>query len=86
MEEMWSRQLVHMFVSPLRPHELVVSHFTMAAFRVVIGVRVRPRCAPATAFVAADPGRRGEQWVQWALCDAATELDPAWDRTMLVNL
>jgi ABC-2 type transport system permease protein len=38
MEEMWSRQLGHLFVSPLRPHELVVSLFTMAAIRVVIGV------------------------------------------------
>lgn len=31
----------------------------------------------ATAFAAADPGRRDEQWVQWALADAATELDAA---------
>jgi ABC-2 type transport system permease protein len=38
MEEMWSRQLGHLFVSPLRPHELEVSLFTMAAIRVVIGV------------------------------------------------
>jgi ABC-2 type transport system permease protein len=27
MEEMWSRHLGHLFVSPLRPHELVASLF-----------------------------------------------------------
>lgn len=31
----------------------------------------------ATGFVAGDAGRRGEQWVQWALADAATDLDAA---------
>ena len=38
MEEMWSRHLGHLFVSPLRPHELVVSLFTMSLIRVLIGV------------------------------------------------
>ncbi|MCX4244675.1 acyl-CoA dehydrogenase family protein [Paraliomyxa miuraensis] len=31
----------------------------------------------AAEFVAGDAGRRGQQWVQWALADAATELDAA---------
>jgi ABC-2 type transport system permease protein len=38
MEEMWSRHLGHLFVSPLRPHELVFSLFTMSLIRVLIGV------------------------------------------------
>jgi ABC-2 type transport system permease protein len=38
MEEMWSRQLGHLFISPLRPYELVISLFTMSVIRVLIGV------------------------------------------------
>jgi ABC-2 type transport system permease protein len=38
IEEMWSRHLGHLFVSPLRPWELVVSLFTMSVLRVLIGV------------------------------------------------
>jgi ABC-2 type transport system permease protein len=38
MEEMWSRHLGHLFVSPLRPFELVISLFTMSVARVLIGV------------------------------------------------
>ena len=38
IEEMWSRHLGHLFVSPLRPWELVVSLFTMSVVRVLIGV------------------------------------------------
>jgi ABC-2 type transport system permease protein len=38
MEEMWSRHLGHLFVSPLRPHELVASLFAMSLIRVLIGV------------------------------------------------
>ncbi|MBX9634767.1 MAG: ABC transporter permease, partial [Magnetospirillum sp.] len=33
MEEMWSRNLGHLSVSPLRPHELVVAMLTMSLIR-----------------------------------------------------
>ncbi len=38
MEEMYARHLGHLFVSPLRPHELVTSLFAMSLIRVLIGV------------------------------------------------
>lgn len=38
MEEMWSRNLGHLFVSPLRPLELVAALLTMSLIRTVIGV------------------------------------------------
>jgi ABC-2 type transport system permease protein len=38
MEEMYSRHLGHLFVSPLRPYELVLSLFAMGVVRVLIGV------------------------------------------------
>ncbi len=38
MEEMWSRNLGHLFVSPLRPFELVASLLVMSLIRTVIGV------------------------------------------------
>lgn len=38
MEEMWSRNLGHLFVSPLRPGELVASLVTMSLLRTLIGV------------------------------------------------
>lgn len=38
LEEMWSRNLGHLFVSPLRPGEWVVSLFTMSLLRTIIGV------------------------------------------------
>lgn len=38
LEEMWSRNLGHLSVSPLRPHELVASMLTMSLIRTVIGV------------------------------------------------
>ena len=38
LEEMWSRNLGHLFVSPLRPGEWVVSLFTMSLIRTIIGV------------------------------------------------
>jgi ABC-2 type transport system permease protein len=38
MEEMYARHLGHLFVSPLRPYELVISLFTMSVLRVLIGV------------------------------------------------
>lgn len=38
MEEMWSRNLGHLSVSPLRPYELVVSMLTMSLIRTMIGV------------------------------------------------
>ena len=38
MEEMYARHLGHLFVSPLRPYELVISLFTMSVIRVLIGV------------------------------------------------
>jgi ABC-2 type transport system permease protein len=38
MEEMWSRNLGHLFVSPLRPGELVASMMAMSFIRTLIGV------------------------------------------------
>lgn len=38
MEEMWSRNLGHLFVSPLRPYELVAAIMTMSFIRTVIGI------------------------------------------------
>ena len=38
MEEVWSRNLGHVFVSPLRPHELVASLIGMSVIRMAIGV------------------------------------------------
>lgn len=37
LEEMWSRNLGHLFVSPLRPWELVLALITMSAIRTVLG-------------------------------------------------
>lgn len=38
MEEMWSRNLGHLFVSPLRPGELVAALLAMSLIRTLIGV------------------------------------------------
>jgi ABC-2 type transport system permease protein len=38
MEEMWSRNLGHLFVSPLRPTELVAALLAMSLLRTLIGV------------------------------------------------
>jgi len=38
LEEMWSRNLGQLFVSPLRPHEWVVSMMVMSLIRTLIGV------------------------------------------------
>ncbi len=38
LEEMWARNLGHLFVSPLRPSEYVVALTTMSFIRTVIGV------------------------------------------------
>jgi ABC-2 type transport system permease protein len=44
LEELWSRNLGHVFVSPLRPSELVASLVAMSVVRMLIGV------APAIAL------------------------------------
>ncbi len=38
LEEIWSRNLGHLFVSPLRPWELVAGLMCMSVIRVVVGV------------------------------------------------
>jgi ABC-2 type transport system permease protein len=38
MEEMWSRNLGHLFVSPLRTHEMILALLTMSGIRTVIGL------------------------------------------------
>jgi len=38
LEELWSRNLGHLFVSPLRPYEWALSLLAMSLIRVVIGV------------------------------------------------
>ncbi|MGY1490241.1 ABC transporter permease [Methylobacillus pratensis] len=37
-EEMWSRNLGHLFVSPLRPYEMVASLLLMSLIRTLIGI------------------------------------------------
>jgi len=50
MEEMWSRNLGHVFVSPLRPWELVAALLGMSIIRMTIGVL--PAILLAWAFYA----------------------------------
>ena len=38
LEEMWSRNLGHLFVSPLRPYELIVSMMMISFLRGVVGL------------------------------------------------
>jgi ABC-2 type transport system permease protein len=38
LEEMWARNLGHLFVTPLRPYEWVLSLLSMSAIRVVLGL------------------------------------------------
>jgi len=38
LEEMWSRNLGHLFVSPLRPYEFALALMTMSLIRTLIGV------------------------------------------------
>jgi len=38
LEEIWSRNLGHLFVSPLRPHELVAGLMVMGLLRTAVGV------------------------------------------------
>ena len=38
LEEMWARNLGHLFVTPLRPYEWVLSLLAMSVIRVMIGV------------------------------------------------
>src|SRR5262245_61486685 len=38
LEEIWSRNLGHVFVSPLRPHELVAALLAMSVIRMLAGV------------------------------------------------
>ncbi len=38
LEEIWSRNLGHVFVSPLRPRELVAALIAMSAIRMAVGV------------------------------------------------
>jgi ABC-2 type transport system permease protein len=38
LEEMWSRNLGHLFVSPLRPYEWVLSLMAMSLIRTLVGV------------------------------------------------
>ena len=48
MEEMWSRNLGHVFVSPLRPWEMIAALVAMSMFRLVIAVT--PAIGMAWAF------------------------------------
>ncbi len=38
LEELWSRNLGHLFVTPLRPYEWIIALLTMSLIRVAIGV------------------------------------------------
>lgn len=37
-EEMWSRNLGHLLVSPLRPHELIYALLSMSMIRTIVGI------------------------------------------------
>src|SRR4029077_5128868 len=50
LEELWSRNLGHVFVSPLRPWELVAALVGMSIIRMLVGVA--PAVALAWAFYA----------------------------------
>ena len=47
MEEMWSRNLGHVFVSPLRPWELVAALIGMSIMRMIVGRRAGDRAGLA---------------------------------------
>src|SRR5665213_2391921 len=38
LEEIWSRNLGHVFVSPLRPHELVAALIAISILRTAVGI------------------------------------------------
>ena len=38
LEEMWARNLGHLFVSPLRPHELLISMMLVSLLRCILGL------------------------------------------------
>ncbi|HEY2037881.1 MAG TPA: hypothetical protein VGG96_12750, partial [Steroidobacteraceae bacterium] len=38
LEEMWARNLGHLFVTPLRPYEWVLSLLSMSMIRVLLGI------------------------------------------------
>jgi ABC-2 type transport system permease protein len=38
LEEMWSRNLGHLFVSPLRPHEMTIALMTISFVRTIVGI------------------------------------------------
>jgi len=38
LEEIWSRNLGHLFVSPIRPHEMIAALAGMSVIRVLVGV------------------------------------------------
>src|SRR3546814_2430904 len=38
MEEMWSRNLGHLFVSPLRPYEMIAGLVSISLIRTLIGI------------------------------------------------
>lgn len=48
LEELWSRNLGHLFVSPLRPYEWLVAMMTMSLVRTLIGII--PACLLAIVF------------------------------------
>lgn len=50
MEEMWSRNLGHVFVSPLRPSEMLAALVAMSVIRMLVGVL--PAILLAWAFYA----------------------------------
>jgi len=50
LEEIWSRNLGHVFVSPLRPYEMIVALIAMSIIRMLLGVT--PAVLLAWAFYA----------------------------------
>lgn len=57
LEELWSRNLAHLFISPLRPYELCLSLTAMSLIRTVIGILPAALLAiPLYAFSIFDMG------------------------------
>ena len=66
LEEVWSRNLGHVFVSPLRPWEMLATLFTMSVLRTLAGVV--PAAILAYALYAFDILRLGPVLVLFFLC------------------
>ena len=61
MEEIWSRNLGHIFVSPLRPWELLAALLGMSVVRMLLGVHAGHGAGRAAVSLQ-HPGRGPRRW------------------------